>query len=147
MMASDDLKRYIAALFDENEAIWWAYNYNQQSTEMAAVSQAVAIDRLCNPQRGDLMEGAKIGLNPAIRVGSRRGQENCGAFRNLLVEFDGGGSPQDQLALAASVDLPFTTASWSGNRSVHFVISLADPCSDLGAYRDLHLLFRQTYPT
>lgn len=135
---TSSLKKLLAMLFDENEPIWWAFSYKQSSADIASISQTDAVSRLASPSSADLLDGAKIGLNPAKRVGLSRAQDACGSMRNLLVEFDHGGSLQQQLALAKDIGLPYTSAVWSGGRSVHFIISLKDSIADLASYKDLH---------
>lgn len=77
------------------------------------------------------IESAKpqwVSVNP---VKQWRTMENVTAFRNLVVEYDRGMTPDEQLAYMLDVGFPITTAVFSGNKSIHFVCSLSEPLADL----------------
>lgn len=61
---------------------------------------------------------------------------NVICYRNILIEFDTGTTPQ-QLDLLFSRGIPYTSLVHSGNKSVHCIISLDKPLSDEFAYRSL----------
>lgn len=64
-------------------------------------------------------------VNPSV---SGRKNVNVTAHRNILVEFDA--IPLDeQAAYVAGIGMPFTTCVFSGNKSFHYVISLAQDVS------------------
>ena len=60
------------------------------------------------------------------------GLSNIAAYRNIVIEFDDGASEADQLKRMRSV--PYLTAISSGNKSVHFIISVEDGFKDLEEY-------------
>jgi hypothetical protein len=70
-------------------------------------------------------------LNP---IKGFREDANCTAFRNFLVEMDYG-SIQDQLAYIKKLGLPYSGAVFSGNKSIHFLISLDRDLPSEKSYR------------
>jgi hypothetical protein len=68
--------------------------------------------------------GNFISINP---LHTRRLDSNVTSFRNFLIEMDNGLSKQDQLSIAEKTKLPWSTATWSGSKSVHFIMSLETP--------------------
>jgi hypothetical protein len=63
-------------------------------------------------------------LNP-IHPNSTRREDDLVGFRNILVEMDHG-SRYSQVNHINKCKMPFTTAVWSGGRSMHFIISLTE---------------------
>jgi hypothetical protein len=61
-----------------------------------------------------------IALNP---IKGWREDLNCTAFRNFLIEMDYG-PLAEQLAYADKIGLPYSAVVFSGNKSLHFLISL-----------------------
>lgn len=61
-----------------------------------------------------------VALNP---ITGFREDLNCKAFRNFLIEMDYGPLPE-QLAYAEKIGLPYSAVVFSGNKSLHFLISL-----------------------
>jgi len=59
-------------------------------------------------------------LNP---IKGFREDANCTAYRNFLVELDSGPT-EHQLAYIKKINMPFSAAVFSGNKSLHFLISL-----------------------
>lgn len=65
--------------------------------------------------------------NPLVKGGSRK-RKYVKDMRNIVVEFDDDTmTPYDQLAHVNRLGMPYSTAVFSGNKSVHFVIALNDP--------------------
>lgn len=61
-----------------------------------------------------------VALNP---IQGYRNDANCTAFRNFLVEVDYGPIPE-QLAYIKKIGLPYSAVIFSGNKSLHFLVSL-----------------------
>ncbi len=55
-------------------------------------------------------------------------------LRNILIEFDNL-SLEEQAALAYSI--PFSTVTYSGSKSFHYIISLEEPCANITEYKRL----------
>jgi hypothetical protein len=70
-------------------------------------------------------------LNP---IKGFRQDANCTAFRNFLVEMDYG-SNEAQMSYVKRVDLPYSAAVFSGNKSLHFLISLDTDLPSEKVYR------------
>jgi hypothetical protein len=65
--------------------------------------------------------GAYIGLNPI--KGKERGNDECAAFRYMLVEFDTFSLDQ-QWAILRATNLPISAVIFSGNKSLHAWVKL-----------------------
>lgn len=61
-----------------------------------------------------------VALNP---IKGWREDANCTAYRNFLIEMDYG-PLAEQLAYAKKIELPYSAVVFSGNKSLHFLISL-----------------------
>lgn len=66
----------------------------------------------------------------------RRANDNVTCFRNMLIEVDS--IPQEeQIKWVIKHRLPISTATSSGGKSVHFIISLEEPLKSYEEYNDL----------
>lgn len=85
-------------------------------------------------------------INP---MHTSRADKNVTAFRNILLECDK--MPLDQQIAYIQQKIPVTSIVYSGGKSYHFIISLADECSTKEEYdvlvRRLHALLPQVDPT
>jgi len=79
----------------------------------------------------DISELLLVALNP---IKGFRQDLNCTAFRNFLVELDYGPLPE-QLAYVKRLGMPFSAAIFSGNKSIHFLISLDKDLPSEKVYR------------
>ncbi len=70
-------------------------------------------------------------INP---IKGKRLDENCTAFRSFLIEIDVG-SIKDQLATIAHIKMPFSAQVFSGNKSVHTLITLSTDLNDEKKWR------------
>lgn len=70
-------------------------------------------------------------LNP---INGYREDLKCTAFRNFLVEMDYG-STEEQMAYVKQLGMPYSAAIFSGNKSVHFLISLDTDLPKESIYR------------
>lgn len=66
----------------------------------------------------------------------RRCDKNVIAYRNILVECDNS-SIEEQLELIKSSGMPYSSAVYSGGKSIHFIISLTTPVETEESYREL----------
>lgn len=96
----------------------------------------------------------ELDLNPTKEYHApdkpRRADHNVICFRNFLLEIDD--IPvEEQQELLKSRNLPYTSAVYSGSKSVHFIISLKEPLKDINEYRHLalrlHALIPEADPT
>ena len=66
----------------------------------------------------------------------RRCDANVTCYRNILVEMDK--TPlAKQMPYISEIGMPFTSAVFSGSKSIHFIISLATPLVDKKAYDEM----------
>lgn len=66
----------------------------------------------------------------------RRADANVTAFRNILVELDVG-SLEEQYAAIERVGLPFSTCTYSGGKSLHFIICLTSSLGSKEKYEEM----------
>lgn len=112
-----EFEKFKANMFDDGE--WTCFG--QQHTAVA-----------CNPIH--LLTSGEhqlVGLNPMVN--SRR-DSNVQVFRNILVEQDVG-SVDEQIQYIKEMGFPYSSAVYSGNKSVHFLVSLDKPLPDLRSYK------------
>jgi hypothetical protein len=72
-----------------------------------------------------------VSLNPNAKW---REDASCTAFRNILVEMDSG-PLKSQLEHIKAMELPYSAAIFSGNKSIHFLISTNEDFPNEDMYR------------
>lgn len=72
-------------------------------------------------------------INPLKDVHGGNFLTNIAACRNFLIEFDGGESCEDQWKYVEEIRLPFTLCTYSGGKSLHFIIAL-DEALEMDTY-------------
>ena len=85
-------------------------------------------DNVDSPVRGFASEHTQFFIaNPIKDLYTKQaaGLQNIASFQNIVVEFDEG-TPAAQRKLVDKSGLPFATATSSGNKSVHFIVSVSD---------------------
>jgi hypothetical protein len=128
------LSDYLKILFNEDELIVSDNKYN--STKQG-FSFGETLERLSYLEPS--LDGIFVGLNPVKdRYGGYR-EENISKYRNFLIEIDQVPRIEDQLRIIKLSKIPFSAITFSGNRSLHAVISLEEDLPlDPDAYRDIH---------
>lgn len=108
MSSEDNIVKYLEILFDSDDLTCLAENFYKNECSLPS---------LYNPFIHRL-----ITLNPC--KGGRK-NTNVTKYRNFLVEIDCEKISTDkQLEFMHLIEMPYSTATFSGNKSVHFVISL-----------------------
>jgi hypothetical protein len=118
-------------LYDEDEYTCFAWRYNDTSVLPVRMQEEQRSPWISlNPLYGDMDNDPETSLLLSARSDrGRRADINVSTFRNFLVEMDE--VPlKKQWPIIRDCGLPFSTSVFSGNKSIHFVISLADPCVD-----------------
>jgi hypothetical protein len=72
-------------------------------------------------------------INP---MHTARNKNNVTKFRNFLVEIDNMSIP-DQKKKIKEFLMPYSTAVYSGGKSIHFIISLEEPLRDIDEYKTM----------
>jgi len=114
------IEKYYATLFDPEEGLCLAYN--AQGRNVTPVATALAF-----PKYTDLQY---IAINPLLNY---RLDDNVTAYRNFLFENDNI-SLQEQNDLIKASGLPYSAAVYSGNKSIHFLVSLETPLENRAMY-------------
>lgn len=74
-------------------------------------------------------------LNPMAALSTRGSDVAC--YRNILVEFDGLSIAEQWTMVTEELEMPFSTCTFSGGRSLHFIIALEQPAASLHEYQQL----------
>lgn len=122
-MSFNEIKKYIEILFDPDDMTCMSEDF-------------YGVD--CNPLHI---------FNPQVHrfivinsCHQKRNSKNIKKFRNFLIEIDDKDiTIDDQMNFIRSIGLPFSSATYSGNKSIHFIISLDYPLEDEKKYKDLAL--------
>lgn len=117
---------YLNALFCRDEYVCVSVKDDFKTTASVRVCEYIDDSR-------DDFSGEFICINPLVHKGTRS-DSNVASFRSFLVEFDKG-TKEEQLDTIHSSGLPYTTLVDSANKSLHAVIRLTEPLSDLKEYR------------
>jgi hypothetical protein len=134
MLNKDELRLYLENLFDSHEHIWFG---NRYASKKNAIPLSEALIKI--PLMPPTHDGAFVALNPAREMGAELKKENIEAYRNILVEIDTIAGINEQTDFLKRSRVPFTSLVYTGNRSVHAVISLAEPLlMDPVFYRNVH---------
>lgn len=114
------MEEFLSALFEPEERVCAGDNaFETESVNLQSV----------------FTKDCYITLNPLVE-GTTRADKNVSILRNFLVEFDD--MPlEKQLEYVIKNEMPFATCVFSGNKSFHFVISLADPVETKAEYDQL----------
>lgn len=76
---------------------------------------------------------------------STRATKNVSKMRSFLLEFDCL-KYDEQLKLVNDRKLPYTSCCWSGNKSLHFIITLDKPIESLDTYRNIRKKLLEKFP-
>ena len=128
------IRNFLETLFEAEE-----YIFDMRTTETTSRFQFEVSNRLPLPLVCLNAIDGKRDKNPTREFHRfdrpRRADANCVSFRNFMLEFDT--VDGRQLTVDEQIDLmerkyklPYSTAVWSGNKSVHFVISLTEPLEE-----------------
>lgn len=111
------LQRYREILFDSNDYVCAGYS---------AFDTGLISAEALHPKY------EYVAINP-FKKGSSRLDVNVSKFRNILIEIDT--LPVDQQrAYIDSLKIPYSTIVYSGGKSLHFIISLAEPLATKAEY-------------
>lgn len=102
--------------------------------KLIPTEDSLAKRKLTLDQGTEIIDPSQITLCALNPITGYRGDTNCTAFRNFLVEMDYGPLPE-QLAYAKKIGLPYSAVVFSGNKSLHFLISLDKDLPSEKVYR------------
>lgn len=132
----DSAKQILNLMFKAGETVCVSHNkYGYHSIPLEnALNGPVTlvspnIDReFEHPSTSDL---TMVALNP---IKGFREDINCTAYRSFLVEMDYGPLPE-QIAYVKKLGMPYSAAIFSGNKSIHFLITLDTDLPSEKVYR------------
>lgn len=122
-------KKYLNKLFSSSE--WINVCYSTPREVESSTQHAIR------------RPGLWVCVNPLFPHKSRKRNHLC-ELRNFVVEFDHL-SPKEQMQEVRKIGMPYTTAVFSGNKSIHFVIAL-DEAVTPAEYRRLATLIKAAVP-
>ena len=113
---SKNTQEFYDVLFDANEHV--CFGQNKYGTKVFPVSVGLK------------EEHSFFTVNP-MKVGTTRADYNVSVYRNLMFEIDEDTEKnpipkEDQIAILKQAKLPISTLLWSGGKSYHSIISIAD---------------------
>lgn len=141
----ESAKKLFSLMFRPGETVCVSHNkfgYHSIPLENASVSPVVLVpteDSLAK-RRMSLEQGIEridsssltlVALNP---IKGYREDANCTSYRNFLIEMDYGPLPE-QMAYAKKLGLPYSAVVFSGNKSLHFLVSLDKDLPSESVYR------------
>lgn len=120
-------------LFNEGEEVYaspdkYSSKWNEQKQEWDIYRPSVDVSKV------NTHNTVLLGINPI--KGVKRSDENVTAFRSFLIEMDGMGLPQ-QLEYIKQSGLPYSACIFSGNKSLHFAVTLDQDLPNIEYYRFL----------
>jgi hypothetical protein len=124
--SSDQVAAFLSAIFDPRELV--CPGRTVFDTEFYPVDYVKEIAEL---QRFNF-----VAVNPFSATGTRN-DASVSVFRSFLVEFDTLSLEEQVYQVEDELHLPFTTKTFSGSKSVHYVLSLEEPLPNVEAYRDV----------
>jgi hypothetical protein len=145
---NDTGKKFLELMFRPDEQVCVSYNkYGYHSVPLKHVLERDTIMIVSTPQscedRGiSWLEGHEqrftdeltlVALNP---IEGYREDTNCTAFRNFMVEIDVG-TQEEQLAHLKHYNIPYSALVFSGNKSLHCLISLTEDLPNEEIWRTL----------
>lgn len=112
-------------MFRTGETVCVSHNkYGYHSIPLEKALSGIATMVSPNPDREiEKVETERLTLIALNPIKGWREDLNCIAFRNFLIEMDYG-PLEEQLAYADKIGLPYSAVVFSGNKSLHFLISL-----------------------
>ena len=116
-MSNIKTKQFINILFDKGEWTCIGHKFDNKTSP---------VDTLLYEQH------EYVSINP-MKKGSTRKGTNVTKFRNFLFEMDTF-SKRDQIQMIKNSGLPWSTMVDSGNKSIHFIVSLEDALEDRTMY-------------
>jgi hypothetical protein len=120
----------IPCIFNENEKVI-------QQGQVAMRGYAIPLRQWDNAN-------AFFAINPVMEIGNNRVKENVSAMKNFLFESDT--LPiEDQKALLKKHRDIISMATYSGNKSIHFIIQVIDITETTDEYRYVWKLLKDKY--
>ena len=123
-------------MFRENEAVCvspnkYGYHSMPLSSAVAGMPSLVSPNSEIEIQKVNSDDLLLVALNP---IQGFRQDGNCTAFRNFLLELDYG-ELSAQIEYVKRLGIPYSASIFSGNKSIHFLISLSEDLPNENIYR------------
>lgn len=124
------LKRYLEVLFNEGETTAFGNLYSVNNRDVSLI-----LDERMNYEL--------VCINP---LKDKRSDKNVVYYRNFLIEFDEG-DLNSQWTLIENSGLPYSSITFSGNKSLHVIISLDIPVTSREEYDNIAWRLLKMFPT
>lgn len=134
----EDSVKLLNLMFRPSESVCVHHNrYGYHSVPLEhAMSNTVTMVSKDSTRPNEYIDSSKmifVALNP---IKGFRKDENAYKYRNFLVEIDVG-SQKEQMEYIKKLGMPYSAAVFSGNKSVHFLISLNEDLPNEDTYRKI----------
>jgi hypothetical protein len=123
-----DLVYFLSLLFDPGESSCFS-----KTSRGTIIENITSISYLAEEKK--LFNNAFFSINPMDPT-KTRADSSVTKYRNILVEMDKMPLEQQDQYIT-EIGLPFSTAVYSGSKSIHYIISLEEELSDEQLYRAL----------
>lgn len=132
------LRNFLSVLFDSGEQVCVSdTKYANLSVPLESLYEEnitlVSPNTSVYPKKVNVRDIKFVAINP---INGNREDENCTAFRTFLVEMDDM-SLKEQYDYAQSLKLPYSVCVFSGGKSLHFGITLAEDLNSAETYKYL----------
>jgi hypothetical protein len=133
------LSKLLGLLFDPEDDIavsnsQYAYHSLAQSSVLSGEVTLLSERSEINPIKVKTSDLSLLCINP---IKGFRKDNNITKYRNFLLEIDTG-NLQSQYEYIKKLDIPTSACIYSGNKSLHFLISLEDPIPNEKTYRYIY---------
>ena len=126
---------FLKLLFDPGEEICVSPNkYGYHSINQEAINRSISLVSPNQDCGSIVIEASDINLIAVNPIKGFRTDANVTAFRSFMIEIDTG-PLQEQKRYIEESKLPFSACIFSGNKSLHYVIALDEPLSDIHQWR------------
>lgn len=132
----DKTKKFLEILFNKNEEICVSPNqYSTHSVKLDSLNNTIINTKgKKNDKEVDIsFQTEKIQLIAINPISGFRNDANVNSYRNFLIEMDTG-SLEEQMNYVNSLNMPISACIFSGNKSLHFIISLQKDLLNKDAY-------------
>lgn len=129
-------KKFLEILFDKGETVCVSpnqYGYHSiaqeaLNAEMKLTGESTKGQYNTTASTGDI---SLVSINP---ISGQRNDQNVTALRSFLIELDEG-SLDEQFKYIENSGLPYSACVFSGNKSLHYVVTLEKPALDIYIWR------------
>ncbi len=127
--------KFLSLLFDQDESICVSPNkYGYHSIEQKDVNDAIVLISPNEDYGPMTIKESDINLVAVNPIKGWRKDENVVKFRSFMMEIDTG-TLEEQKKYIEDSGMPYSACIFSGNKSLHYVITLDEPLPNIDQWR------------